>query len=479
MLKFCGSRLVAFDTLLCGPAASQQSALFLDQASGQFRRRTEFAPLPLPLAVHAATQNLKNNNPAEVLTIVSGHPDKERLIRSIAQQLGAHCSLIEHMRLLKMLKKFDPSLETLAFVVQCAAEGSQTAEGVLFSNERELLRDWIVRFVRYHPTSATLLLKPLCFVSDLSNNGSTSSDKKREDILEVAHQALRSGFIAADVCGLVLKSAHYSNKVLHLWSWMKHTSAKWNKDAASSAVTAMSRQRRFGEAVATLQTLAAVNVKPTAEAQISFMNLLAHTVPPLPDYGDQLMTFWYNTEEQWEANAVEVKAAQIFLHFRCGSYYRCLDLMVEAAEHFSTSFSKSRDDNTETSFIRFISSRGMYHVTKNFFDDISSSDLLLDLFFNFPLSMIEEFANRSTVLGIIVGVGRRREARSPTMENVLVGLKKIKNYIDDTAFEKLMQAVAEDYSFNSSQETLQLMNDIASAVNKKIPAKIIGWVKLL
>eukprot|EP00796_Vickermania_ingenoplastis_P012106 gene12106-8330_t len=441
------------------------------------------AALPVPLAAAVVDSHLSRGSAAPLVSLFATHPDQGDLVRSVAEGWrrtggkGAVVPLSEVVHYLNLLSRVDAPLDSVVFAVQCAVTPLEhlTPEALEAVEGREELRQWISRFVRYHPGTAPALLRPLCVVTTARVADPEFAQMSREAVVEVVRQALRVGFVAPQDCGLVLRIVRQPHRVLQLWRWMQHTSAKWNQEAASAAVVAQSRLRRFSEAVTTLQALAGARVRPTAEAQVAFIDLLAHTVPPLPEYADQLVRFWYEkTPDRWRTGAVDVSAAQMFLHFRCGNYAQCLDLMSEATEHLLG----GSDSDGEAALVEFVSSRGVYSVVRYFFDDILKSHLLLELFYNAPLSLIKEFAARSTVISILIGIARRLPGGSD-ITNLCNALEGIAPMMDDHTFEQVIRATAEDYSLTSAEDTLRVMRDIAASLNKEIPEEVLAWIQLL
>lgn len=478
--------LMSFDTLLCGVLSLSDK--FPHKEAGkdlsQYRCWSEKALIPTPLAISITSGFLKRKDFSSLICVLAPHPEKDTVIRVVCEMLCNEHSCMQIRdweELLKVLQYINVSPKSIAIASQFACQNIRGIQKTEFKREAkgtnvedvESLHLWITRFTRYHPFVAPLTLSSLCLLSHLLKT--SGAERVEEDLLDVALCALRYGSISPQDCGRVITLIDQPRRVLTLWRWMQYTSAKWNQRAASAAVIALARHKRFADAVGTLQTLAVVATHPTIPAQVAFLDLLSRTTPPLPEYGNQLVQYWHpHQEKRWGAAVIDVTVAQMFVHFRCGNYDQCLDILSSAADGvLSDSFSeKSR----KMAIVQLAKNRKMFHVAHYFFDEISSSRTLLRFLFEEPLKMIDEFYSSPSAISIILGISRRLKDESRKL--ALEKLGSIKHLIDDTSFEKIVRDVAEDSCGQSSQETLDLVNAIGSVLEKEVPSQIVAWIKL-
>lgn len=479
-------RFITFDSLLCGvPSCSVNLPLSnTGKAVAQYRCKSVEASIPAPLATSSALSLAKEKNFLPIIALLSGHPQRESVVRVLCERLCTESSFVDledWVSLLKTLRHLDVSSDVIALAANYACQkvsGSeyaniQTPIRESFLEDMAKLRLWITRFTRYHSFVAPLTLPSLCLLSEgvKGEMGGAVVD----DLLEVTLYALRQGNVSPDSCGRVISLMEQPRRVLPLWRWMQFTSAKWNQRAASAAVIAFSRHNRFADAVTTLQTLAVVGVHPTIVAQATFLDLLSRTSPPLPEYGDQLVEYWHPSEKtRWTYEVVNVTAAHIYLHFRCGNYDRCFDILNSTAEHLFASPLSGREK--QMGVTQLIKNRKMFIVARYFLDEISKSSTLFRLFFEEPLKNIEDFSSCPTAISLFFGIAHRldEEKRNASLQKI----STIKHLIDDNSFEKIVRTVAEDLCSETSQLTLEYVSRIGSLLEKELSSQLVAWIKL-
>lgn len=479
-------RFITFDSLLCGVPSCSVKLPFINtgKAVAQYRCRSAEASIPVPLATSTALSLAKEKNFSSIISLLSGHPQRESVVRILCKRLCTEISFMkveDWLKLLKILQHLDVSSETIALAANYACQKVSESENVnirtpikeTFLEDMTSLRLWITRFTRYHSFVAPLTLPSLCLL-----NKNVEGEKEGtvvEDLLEVTLYALRQGNLSPDSCGRVISLMEQPRRVLPLWRWMQFTSAKWNQRAASAAVIAFSRHNRFADAVTTLQTLAVVGIHPTIAAQGAFLDLLSRTSPPLPEYGDQLVEYWYPSEEiRWTSTVVDVTSAQIYLHFRCGNYDRCFDILSRTAKHLFAS--PLSDGEKQMGLTQLIKNRKIFNVARYFSEEISKSSTLFRLFFEEPLKNIEDFASCPTAVSLFFGIAHRldEEKRNTAFQRI----STIKHLIDDISFERIVRTVAEDLCSETSQATLEFVSGIGSLLEKELSSQLVAWIKL-
>lgn len=485
------SLLNAFDAILCGgfdqccSAYSNNSQL--ERLTREYRMKSLKAPLPLPLASAMTLSALIKRDFTSFVSHLAIHPQQDIVFKSVAQEMSKmELSISGWTSLLSYAKKLDASPDTVAYIVMrlSASSGSShfkvpenaTLQGST-EKEREEIRSWIVRYIRYHSAYAPLFLSSLCALTFRRDRSVTESEI--EDLLETLQMARISGYVSPNDCGLVLNFSLSSSQILSQWRWIQFTSAKWNQNAASAAVFAFSKHGRFSGAVNALQTLASVSLDPNTPAKVSFIELLSQVTPPLSGYGDQLVEYWFSDpSELWDERNVTVAAALMFLHFRCGNYQECLNILSTAVSRLVPSSSEEKLSMPQKgAFISFICSQGVYQVGNCLMSEILECEKLRRFFFDEPLSILEEFASSFTVIAFCIRMAR--SGRIPEgREKLLKDLQKLKGLVENNCFKKIMRSMAEDQKFSAS-DTLNDMEEIASALGREVPPDLVAWKKLV
>lgn len=487
MLRRTNFRLLNFITLLCGvPSFTVKAApAEADKTLLQYRCRSKKASVPFPLLISITCELIEKKEFPSLIRFLAPHPERDSIALAVCKLLSSKPSSMQVRdweQLLKVLQYLDISSKAIAASTIfaclriCGSENEKKkfdGDGGSTLEDAENFRLWITRFTRYHPFLAPLALPSLCKLSKLLKG--SEAEGVEDDLLDVTLCALRQGHISPEDCGEVITLIEQPRRVLALWRWMQHTSAKWNKSAASAAVIAFARHKRFADAVTALQTLAVVGTHPTVPAQVAFLDLLSRTTPPLPQYGDQLVEYWHpHPEKRWNAKALDVIASQIFLHFRCGNHDECFNILSCAAEHILSSSVCEKE--RKTAIVQLVRNRKIFQIARHFFDEISKSCLLLRFFFEEPLKMVEEFQCSPSSISIFLSICRRvgGEGKELAFERI----RSIAGFIDESGYEKILKYITDDSFAQSSQETLDFVNAIGSLFSRDVPSQIAAWIKL-
>lgn len=503
IMQRCSRRLLTavpllFDTLLCGHSRDLL-AQHSQEAVREMKKRAPAAALPVPLAAVVLSQQLRSVEAGSSVprqgpvAALSTHPEREAVALQLvtdwttATPDSSHTRVLHSLRLLTALQRADVREDAVTKAAQrltawCVAGCDEGCEEQL-----ESLRVWLLHAMRYSPSSAPSLLTSLCLTTTKS-----SPSEAEQDLLSGLQQALKAGFVDPRSVRLALqRTSSSSSRVLRLWRCLQHTTSSTDREVASMVIIALARQQRFAESVRVLQGLAAARASPTVAAQGAVLSLLCRTSPPQPNYGDQLFEFWYSghtagSSQVWSAPpaAMRVYVALVYLHFRCGAYTRCIDLLMNAAEHLTPKReeqSTTSADNTGVERLKeFLCSRGLLSVLRYAAEDVLKSPPLRHLFLNRPLELLREretegFSN-SRVYNIVLLLARR--AGPEAVQEVLSALEAQKAKVSQEEFERVCRYVAQDRCEGAHEDCgpHRILELLAGIWGKSIPDEVVEWL---
>lgn len=316
----------------------------------------------------------------------------------------------------------------------------------------------LVREMRGSPSCAGALLRPLTLVSD------PGSEEDRKNAAAALDIALKRSFVAPRDYGCVLSLLSRGGehrKVLALWSWMRHSTARWDQTAVSAAVISASLSRKMNIAITAIQSLAEANEDPTIEAQKYFVRYLASRLPPLSRYADQLVAHWHTNTRLWTTGARVVGVELLFAHYHGKDYDRLRDCLLVADREASTTEAKQA----------ILKVKGVPYILRHFAADIVEEPWIQE-FYSSGMQ-IKDFGDHPQLLALLASFARHTKEEGEFVK-AIKGMK-----ISSEAFEEMATFVAEDICFRNAEETLRFIHSIAEALSQQVPMNVSSWLQLL
>lgn len=466
--------LLTFQSLLCGETVALPPPELLGEVSTRaadvFQRElSAAAPLPIPLASCRVLAFMKRSQHLEAATILATHPQQRAVLEDVGRYISRYPNVYSLSNLKNMMevgRGVGGSVATTLlkaavlqfYETQKAQQGS--SEGS--ATEVEQLQSLLMRHIRFDPSAAAALLRPLCLISN-------TSAVHRDNVFETMQIAMREQRMDPGDFGYVLQcmwKARDARRVAHIWSWAQHTSACWDPLAVSVAVMAYSRMKKMDEAVECMQRLAETDVDISLEAQASFFSFLAERDPPLPQYAEQLANHWYpNRRLLWRGDAQAVGVQLLYIYFACGHYNSLVSLLEEVCESNS-----SMPEELQ----RFLRNTGVPVLGRHFSDLAVENPFLCKLFFDVPLSM-EKLEEHPEVLGLLLCVGSSLDR----VEDAYAKIEACEG-LSIESFSRAVEFAAAQYRKRKvpASFVLSLLKGASARARMPLPAELEGWLQL-
>ncbi|KEG12377.1 hypothetical protein DQ04_01761120 [Trypanosoma grayi] len=451
-MRRCFTTRLTFQRLLCGDKLALENAVAVQEAASTFRAHYPVAPLPVPIAAALGRSYVQRGEPRRAVALLASHPSSRSLARELIQLLSQDTT-VETDALLQMVEAIRAVSSVTSCELLCSLAGRVQDEKKLHAVKQRLMRE-----VRESPQLAGTLLHPLCKVSDLAN---VEDRRNAADALDIA---LQRSFVSPRDYGHVLallSRGGEHRKVLALWLWMRHSSARWDKTAASAIIISASLSRKMNVAIGAIQSLAEANEDPTTEAQKYFIRYLASRFPPLSRYADQLVRHWHSGAQLWTTEARVVGVELLFVHYHSKDFQRLRECLLDADGEATT-------DEAKQAILRV---RGIPYILIHFAADIATEPWLKN-FYRSGMQM-KDLGDFPQVLAALGSLARHM------MEEVsfVRAMQSVK--MSAEAFEVATKFVVNDIHFKNAEETLQFINRMAEAMSQEVPADVSSWLQLL
>ncbi|CCW66656.1 unnamed protein product, partial [Phytomonas sp. Hart1] len=461
MLKKTSTRLLSFSQLFCGEDTAKliHNEEQCRQLITTFRQLSPNAPLPIPVATAYTTSCIKNKNYRDAVATISSYSQPEKLVLNLKDYFHEHkddFSAEDIKETLVLLR--DANAPGVIIFLNILANHCISDSSCSESLKSEV-RQMIVSHIRFIPYSAPKLLRSLCTLS--------SSNSDCGDIMEVVKIAIQKGYIDPRDFGIVmdvLLARKDYTKITALWSWMRHTSARWNQRTASAAICAFSWLEQIDQAIACIQCLAEVNIDPTIDAQSTFTYYLANRIPPLPEYVEQLMRHWHPEQHTlWTGPAYSVGIKCIFAFFRAKMHREVICLLDEASRSMQ---------NIPEAMERFVKHKGMHVLMGHYSSEIDIQSPIGVLFYD-NVKGIPDLADYPLLMASFFTIGLQQGQLLESYET----LSRNRSISKDD-FEQLVR-----FSFRSIQEkypheALDILKELARRMQKDLPSDIEAWLEL-
>ncbi|RNF01046.1 hypothetical protein TraAM80_07259 [Trypanosoma rangeli] len=451
-MRRCLTARLTFQRLLCGDASSLNDATAAQKAAQAFRTRYPLAPVPVPIGAALGRSYLLQGKMRRAVALLASHPSARALAEATRQLLAHDCSVDADA-----LLQFVDAVRPVSSVISCdflgVFAGRLARAGKTQEVKQRLLRD-----IREAPHLAGTLLRSLTELSDPANL------EDRHNVAEAMNIALAQSFVSPMDYGpvlLLLSRGGEHRKVLALWSWMRHSSARWDQTAASAVIISASLSRKMNVAIAVIQSLAEANEDPTIEAQKHFIQHLASRFPPLPRYADQLVTHWHTDAQLWATGARVVGVELLFAYYHVKEYEPLRDWLIRAATNAAT-------EEAKQAILRV---KGIPYIMRHFASSIAEEPWLED-FYVAGMHM-EDLGEYPQLLGLLSTLARHRKAEEELMDAIR-GLQ-----MSVEAFDEMATFVADDIFFRNAEDTLQFIHNMAEALSQQVPTNVRSWLQLL
>lgn len=479
MFRRSSARLLAFAELLCGEniADAMSTRADCDRTVAEFRRLSATAPLPVPMAVALTATRMRDGAYRDAAAVVAAYHRPRELVDGLAecvrrdpQAYGAEC--LRSMTDLLRTSSAPGVTSFLMLLAECSL--ANDAEHPHLKADARLL---IQLHIRFHPSSAAALLRPLCLVS-------SAGGTERDDILEVVQIAMRGGGFVdpADFAAVlaVFLRARDHRRIVTLWAWMQHTSAAWDREAASAAICAAAELRYLDDAVACIHSLAEAGHDPTPQAQEALIRFLGARSPPLPTYADQLAGLWYGegggglatSPALWADDGQAVAVSLLFAHFRSQNHLRVLELLAGACEAWAGLDSAAAEAETGA----FLGRRGVPVLMRHYRREIVASPALMRVFFDGPQRLGGAvLAANPTLTSAFALVG----SAADRMGELRATLAAAASALGDNGFGEFLTFAAEELLRGMPPlDVLVALRAWAADMDRPVPADISGWLQL-
>ncbi|ORC85796.1 uncharacterized protein TM35_000321110 [Trypanosoma theileri] len=451
-MRRCITARLTFQRLLCGDKLVIRDDKSIHEVASTFRKQFPIAPIPVPIAAALGRSYVLTGETQRVVTLLSTHPSARDLAEELIQLLSQDTA-VDADTLLRLMAAVRPVSSVISSQFLASLAGRLVKDGK--SKEIKLL---LMREIREVPHLAGVLLRPLCEVSDPIN----SEDK--QNVADALNIALLRSFVSPKDYGYVLtllSRGGEHRKVLALWSWMKHTSARWDQKAVSAVIISASLSRKMNVAISAIQSLAESNEDPTIESQKYFIRYLASRFPPLSRYADQLVTHWHTNVQLWKTEARVVGVELLFAHYHSKDYDRLRELLLTA---------ESVADTNEA-IEEILKVKGMPYILRHFASDIVEEPWL-QKFFACGIR-IKDLGKYPQLLATLASFARHVKEE----EEFINSIRGIEMNSED--FEEMAKFVADDICFRNAGETLRFISNIAEALSQQVPTGVSSWLQLL
>jgi AcrR family transcriptional regulator len=472
---------LTFESLLCGanPELPQPSRLTAacSHAAEQFTTQcSSSAPLPVALAASTVASLLSQNRLRDAAGVLAVHPHQPEVLRAVRDYVCRYPGVFSFLTLREMSEEakcvseaaVTTFLQTAVhnFLSEAPPDARVVEDGdeavQKWNAQREELRALAVRHIRFHPSSAAALLRPLCGLSE-------GTAVEREDVMNTMRVAMQQQMLnPADFgCVLeVLQRCRDPRSVASMWGWIQHTSACWDCRAASAAITAFAQLGRIDEAVACIQCLAEAGADPSIEAQATLIRSLGDVSPPLSQYATQLVRQWYPSKEKlWRGAGQSVGIELLKLRSGSGLHAQTMELLEEV-------YGANADAPAELH--RFLQHPHVAVVARNNAARITERPALQRLFLDTVLRNPDLAADRPDLVGLLLSLGVAAH-RLPEVYAVVGKLT-----LNADTFLRALNFFARGGAAKATQagETLACMEEVASRTGNVVPPELKAWLQL-
>ncbi|EKG01997.1 hypothetical protein TCSYLVIO_006996 [Trypanosoma cruzi] len=451
-MRRCFATRLTFQRLLCGDKLPLKDAAAVQETASAFRTRYPLVPIPVPIGAALSRNYVLQGEPKRAVALLAAHPSAFALAEETKQLLSQDAN-VDADTLLRLVDAVRPVSSVISCDFLRAFAGRLSREGKTQEVKQRLMRD-----IREVPHLAGSLLCPLTEMSD------AASSEDKVNVAEALDIALKRSFVSPKDYGhvlLLLSRGGEHRKVLALWSWMRHSSARWDKTAASAMIISASLSRKMNAAIAAIQTLAEANEDPTIEAQKYFIRYLASRVPPLSRYADQLVSHWYTETQLWTTEARVVGVELLFAHYHGKDYDQLRDGLIRAG----------REAVTEEAKQAILRVKGIPYIMRHFAYNIAEEPWLQD-FYNSGMQM-KDLGEHPQLLGLLASLARHTEAEKKFVDSI----RDLKITVE--AFEEMATFVADDICFKNAEDTLHFIHSMAEALSQQVPMNLRSWLELL
>ncbi|KAG8346399.1 hypothetical protein ERJ75_000783700 [Trypanosoma vivax] len=463
-MRRCATALLNFQQLLCGQSLVRSDTSALQEMVFAIRAKHPAVPLPIPLAASLGHSYLLRGEPRRTASLLASHPFSHDLLQQIMQLLSK-CPKVD----IDVLFQFENILRSVSTVMSCDVL-CMLADKVKETEKTEVVWKLLIREIREFPHLSGKLFGALC---DLSV---PTSPHHRQGVMDAFNIALNKSFISprdySKLLPLLSKGSEHG-KALKLWSWLRHTSVRWDCPAVSAVIISASKLRRMNVAISAIRSLAKSNQDPTIVAQARFIRYLAHCTPPLTRYAEQLVDHWHTPQSLWLTEARVVGVELLFVHYNSKNFGRlrsCLvtadSCIVEFAE-LSSPYSVPRDRLRQ----QLLQVAGMPYILRHFAPDIEKEAWLRN-FYDSGVVM-DDLEKYPLVIAILATLSRHLRDEERFM-GILRGTK-----VTQKVFETISTFVAEDVFFKNAEETLKFISGMAEALAQEVPGDVASWLELL
>ncbi|KAH9597999.1 hypothetical protein LSM04_000514 [Trypanosoma melophagium] len=451
-MRRCITARLTFQRLLCGDKLVIGDEKAVHEMSSKFRQHYPIAPIPVPIAAALGRSYVLKGETRRVVTLLSTHPSSRDLAEELIQLLSQDTA-IDADSVLRLMAAVRSVSSVISSQFLASLAGRLAKDGK--SQEVKLL---LMREIREVPYLAGTLLRPLCEVSNPTN----SEDK--QNATDALNIALSRSFVSPKDYGPVLtllSRGGEHRKVLALWSWMRHSSARWDKTTVSAVILSASLSRKLNVAISALQSLAESNEDPTIESQKYFIRYLASRFPPLSRYADQLVTHWHTDTQLWKTEARVVGVELLFAHYHSKDYNRLREWLVTAETVADTD--EAREE--------ILKVKGIPYILRHFASYVTEEPWL-QKFFACGMK-IKDLGKYPQLLATLASIARHVKEE----EEFVNSIRGIEISAED--FEEMAKFVADDICFRNAGETLRFISNIAETLSQEVPTGVSSWLQLL
>lgn len=451
-VRRCSIARLTFQRLLCGDKLLPHDNVAVHEAAVMFRARYPIAPFPVLIAAALGKSHILQGEPRRAVALLASHPSSDAVADELKGLLLQDAS-VEADALLQLVDVARLVSSDLSCRFLCAFADRLTSEGKAHEVKQRFLRE-----LQGAPRLLGTFLRPLMLVSDPANA------EDRRNAVTTLGIALKRSFVSPEDYGQVLSLLSRGGdhrKVLALWSWMRHSSARWDRTAVSATIISASLARKMDVAIAAIQSLAEANEDPTIEAQKYFIRYLASRFPPLSRYADQLVAHWHTDTRLWTTGARVVGVELLFVHYHGKDYGRLRECLLVANKAASTTEEKQD----------ILKVGGMAYILRHFAADIGEEEWLQDFYISGM--QIINLGEYPQLLALLASFARHTNEKEKFV-SAIRGLK-----MSSEAFEEMATFIADDVCFKNAEETLRFINNIAEALSQQVPTSVSGWLQLL
>nr|CCC90845.1 unnamed protein product [Trypanosoma congolense IL3000] len=465
-MRRCPLRLLSFQQLLCGSKVVLKDISAMQTFASSFRANHPVAPIPVPVAAGLGRSYLLQKEPRRVVALLASHPSAQEVGQHLLRLLSGDNSVD-----VKTMLQLADALRSVS-PVTCCGLLCVLAQRVAKTDESRQVKQLLMREVREVPHLSGTLVSSLCVLSD------HAVEQDRRDVVDAFNIALRKSFVSAKDYGavlLLLARGGDHKKALTLWSWMSHSSARWDQTAVSAVIISASLTRRMNTAIDAIHCLAEANKDPTVEAQRQFIRFLAYRLPPLTAYAEQLINHWHTQQQLWTTEARVVGVELLFAHYHSQNFVRVYECLAAASDTLETVGNEAKGpegveaaDNLRQEIMRVV---GMPYILRHFAMDVNNEPWL-QKFYNSGMRM-KDLGEYPLLLGVLASIARHMKDEGSFI--TLMGSVEI----SAENFEVVVNFIAEDNSFRDAQDTLQFVSRLAKALCAELPKGVINWLQLL